>query len=122
MRAHEKSLKDLEGWLGEDHNLVVLRERVVAEPDSYCDRKETDLLLDLSDKYQKELRDNALSLGERIYDERPRQFRRRMKHLWLAWQAQPKSLEQQEEQESDRQKQPPAKVARKKSKPSGKAA
>jgi CHAD domain-containing protein len=68
MRAHEKSLKDLEGWLGEDHNLVVLREKIVAEPDSYGNPKETDFLLDLIDKYQKELRDNSLSLGERIYD------------------------------------------------------
>jgi len=89
MRAHEKSLKDLESWLGEDHNLVVLREKIVAEPNLYGAQEETDLVLDLIDKYQKELRDNSLLLGERIYEERPRQFMRRMKHLWRAWQAQP---------------------------------
>ena len=89
MRAHEKSLKDLESWLGEDHNLVVLREKIVAEPNLYGAQEETDLVLDLIDKYQKELRDNSLLLGERIYEERPRQFMRRMKHLWLAWQAHP---------------------------------
>jgi CHAD domain-containing protein len=118
MRAHEKSLKDLESWLGEDHNLVVLRDKIVAEPDLYGDRKEVDLLLDLIDKYQKELRDNSLSLGERLYEERPRQFLRRMKHLWLAWQSQPKSLARQQEQESDEQKQQPARVGRKKDKAS----
>jgi CHAD domain-containing protein len=121
MRAHEKSLKDLESWLGEDHNLVVLRERIVADPDSYGGQKETDLVLDLIDKYQKELRDNALSLGERIYEERLRQFTRRMKHLWLAWQTQPKSLEQQES-EGDQQKAQPGKIARKKYRTSGAAA
>jgi len=119
MRAHEKSLKDLESWLGEDHNLVVLREKIVAEPDSYGDPKETELVLHLIDKYQKELRDNSLSLGERIYEERSRQFLRRMKHLWLAWQSQPKSLERQ--QESDSQKQS-GKAPRKKYRSSGKAA
>ena len=42
-----------------------------------------------------------------------RQFLRRMKHLWLAWQSQPKSLEREEE-ESDSQKQHTGKGARKK--------
>ncbi len=28
----EESLKDLETWLAEDHNLVVLREKIVANP------------------------------------------------------------------------------------------
>ena len=121
MRAHEKSLKDLEGWLGEDHNLVVLREKIVAEPNLHGSQKDTDLVLDLIDKYQKELRDNALSIGKQIYQERPRQFTRRMKHLWLAWQTQPKSIEEQEAEE-DSQKVQPGKVARKKDRTSGKAA
>jgi CHAD domain-containing protein len=93
MQAYEKSLKEVETWLGEDHNLVVLREKVVAEPDFYGGDKEIELFIDLMEEYHKELRQNALSAGERIFEERPSQFNRRMKHLWDAWQAQPKTLE-----------------------------
>jgi CHAD domain-containing protein len=89
MHAYEKSLKDLETWLGDDHNLVLLRERIVAEPDFYGKETDVDLLLSLIDKYQKLLRCKALSLGQRVYEEKPRQFRKRMKALWQAWQAGP---------------------------------
>lgn len=111
MQAYEKSLKELETWLGDDHNLVVLREKVVTEPAFYGRGKETDLFLSLVDKYEKELRDNALSLGERIYAEKPRQFTQRLGHLWNVWQVQPESLDELERQEHEEQKnQKPAAV------------
>ena len=107
MHAYEKSLKDLETYLGDDHNLVLLRERIVAEPDFYGKETDVDLLLSLIDKYQKELRDNALSLGQRVYEEEPHQFRNRMKGLWQAWQSEPatqKGLEKQSHKNGQRGK------------------
>jgi CHAD domain-containing protein len=94
MVAYEKSLKDLETWLGNDHNLAILRERIVAEPAFFGNQKTVDLTLDLIDRYQKELRDQSLALAERIYEEKPRDFTRRMKHLWNTWRQEPKSLEE----------------------------
>lgn len=91
MQAYEKSLKDLETWLGEDHNLVILREKVLAEPAFYGSGEEVGLLAGLIGQYHKELRGNALSLGARVYEEKPRDFTRRMQDLWEAWEAQPKS-------------------------------
>lgn len=93
MTAYEKSLKELETWLGEDHNLVVLREKVLAEPAFYGKEKDIDFFVHLLDRYHKELRDNAQSVGERIYEEKPRHFTSHMQHLWDAWQSQPKTLE-----------------------------
>jgi CHAD domain-containing protein len=90
MQAHEKSLKQLEDWLGEDHNLVVLREKVQAEPGFYGSNTQIEFLFDLLDQYHKELRENALAAGVRIYAEKPRQFSKSMKRLWDAWQAAPK--------------------------------
>jgi CHAD domain-containing protein len=104
MLGYEKSLKELETWLGDDHNLVVLRETVEATPEFYGMSKEVAALFDLMESYQKELRGNALSLGQRIYEEKPKQFVERMKQLWEAWQAEPKSLEKFEK----RQTRPPA--------------
>lgn len=99
MQAYEKSLKELETWLGDHHNLVVLRDKVTAEPLAFGSQRNVDLLLKLIGKYEKELRDNAMSLGERIYEEKPGQFLKRMEHLWEVWQQEPDSLKQIEEQE-----------------------
>lgn len=89
MRAYEKSLKDLEDWLGNDHNLTVLRDTITAEPAFFGKEKDIALMFDLIEKYQKELRANAVPLAEKLYEEKPREFSRRMKHLWDAWQAEP---------------------------------
>jgi len=93
MLAYEKSLKDMETWLGEYHNLAVLRDKLIAEPGYYGRSKDVEFVLDLVRKYQKELRANAFSLGERVYEEKPRAFVQHMKHLWESWQAQPKTLD-----------------------------
>jgi CHAD domain-containing protein len=87
MEAYEKSLKDLEDWLGNDHNLTVLRDRIAAEPAFFGKEKDVERTFDLIDRYQKELRGAAIPLAERIYEEKPREFSRRMKHLWDTWQA-----------------------------------
>jgi CHAD domain-containing protein len=94
MEGYEKSLKELETWLGDHHNLHVLRQALLAEPDRFGRRADVDSCLQLIAKYQKELRKKSLSLGERVYEERPRQFIHRMQGLWDAWQTQPKSLDE----------------------------
>jgi CHAD domain-containing protein len=86
MNAYEKSLNDLETWLGDDHNLTVLRDKITAEPGFYGKRQDVALAFDLIARYQKELREKALPLAERIYEEKPREFTRRIKRLWNTWQ------------------------------------
>jgi CHAD domain-containing protein len=96
MRAYEKTLKDLETWLGNDHNLAVLRENILAEPAFFGAKEETDLMLDLIDRYQTELRGASVALAERIYAEKTGEFVTRMQHLWDAWKQQPAALAQSE--------------------------
>jgi CHAD domain-containing protein len=86
MDAYEKSLRDLETWLGDDHNLTVLRDKIAAEPAFYGNERDVALAFDLISRYQKELREKALPLAERIYEEKPREFMHRMKRLWNIWQ------------------------------------
>jgi len=90
MQAYERTLKELETWLGEDHNLVVLREKVLSEPGYYGGRNNLKWFREFVAEYQHELRANSLSLAARIYQEKPRQFTRRMQHFWDAWRKQPK--------------------------------
>jgi hypothetical protein len=94
MTAYEKSLKYLETWLGDDHNLAVLRERIVSEPALYGEQKDIDLIFDLIGKYQIDLRQQSLSLAERIYEEKPSAFTLRMRHYWDTWRQEPKALEE----------------------------
>jgi CHAD domain-containing protein len=102
--GYENSLKVLETWLGDDHNLVLLHDRLVADPESYGDEKTIDLVLRSIDKYQKELRDNAESFGNRIHLEGPRRFTRRMRKLWQEWRAEPTSVEHFEKEHLKRLK------------------
>ncbi len=95
MSAYEKSLKDLETWLGDDHNLAVLRDRVMAEPAFYGKPKDIELLLELIEKQQKELRDKSLALAERVYETKPRALSRHMRHLWDTWRHESHDLEEE---------------------------
>jgi CHAD domain-containing protein len=93
MNAYEKSLKDLETWLGDDHNLAVLRDAIVADPALYGRPEDIELTLGLVGKSQKKLRHKSLSLARRIYNEKPREFTRRVKRLWDAWRHEPHAPE-----------------------------
>jgi CHAD domain-containing protein len=82
MPAYERRVKDLETWLGEDHNLVVLEAKVMAEPRYYGREPEIALFGSLVGRFHTELRDAALALGARIYHGKPRAFSKTMRHMW----------------------------------------
>ncbi|HZS53015.1 MAG TPA: CHAD domain-containing protein [Bryobacteraceae bacterium] len=91
-QARESALKELETWLGDDHNLVVLREKLNADPDRYGGERNVQLFAGLMDEYSKELREKSLSSGERIYEQKPKLLVREMSKLWNAWKDQPASM------------------------------
>jgi CHAD domain-containing protein len=108
MLAHEASLKNIETWLGDDHNLVVLCERMHKEPEKFGDDKAIQLFISLAERRQKELRENAISLGERVYAQKPRQFLQYMSKLWDDWQNEPGSAKQIKKEQRPAVKKPPA--------------
>ena len=89
MEAREGELKNLETWLGDDHNLVVLREKLEGNPDQYGGDQNVHLFVTVMDKYSEELREQALSLGTKIYEQKPKLLIREMQKLWDAWQNEP---------------------------------
>jgi hypothetical protein len=64
--------------LGEEHDLVVLAERVRAEGHG-CGRGTRRALLKLIDRRRKRLRRRALRDGARLYGRRPRKLLRRLR-------------------------------------------
>ncbi len=62
LAAREGDLKRVEAWLGEDHNLTVLCERIGEDPESFGAREDVDRFLSLAAKQQESLRKQALAL------------------------------------------------------------
>jgi CHAD domain-containing protein len=82
IKKRESRLKDLEDALGEDHNLVVLLNLIKQNSRLYGTPETLRLFRRLANRYQKELRKEALSLGEDIYKEKPSEFIKRIEQLW----------------------------------------
>jgi hypothetical protein len=93
LQGYEAALRDVEIWLGDDRNLVLLRQLLTAEPQLFGAEKSVEPLIALIDKEHKRLRDNAESIARRVYQEKPRNLVRRLRQFWKEWQAEPKSLE-----------------------------
>jgi len=81
-RDRAQRLKRLETWLGDDHNLVLMRETILRTPARFGDQRATTLVLGCVAKYQTTLRRRALKLGDRLFKPKPGEFRRSMKD-WL---------------------------------------
>lgn len=75
LKSRTASLKDLETWLGEHHNLAVLEEKLAIEPG-------IQLFLALAANEQRELERNSISLGQRLYEQKPKQFVRGLSKLF----------------------------------------
>jgi CHAD domain-containing protein len=84
LRAAAGEMKTLSQYLGDDHDLVMLRQFVAR----HCTRRqarEAEVLNELIDLRQKELRSAAFALGARFYAEKPSSFCRRLGDYWRIW-------------------------------------
>ncbi len=89
LQTREGELKDLETWLGDDHNLVVLREKLKGDPDLYGGDANVEVFTTLMEQYSEELRQKSFALGAKIYEQKPKLLVREMAKLWDAWQNEP---------------------------------
>jgi CHAD domain-containing protein len=78
----------LADYLGDDHDLAVLRQKVVDNRSAFVDPAERDALLRLLDRCRLQLQDKAFVLGRRIFKAKPRPFVRAMGRYWNAWRTQ----------------------------------
>ncbi len=77
---------NISDYLGEDHDLAVLKELVLGQPERY--RQDTLETLTASiDRRRQELQSAAIFLGRRIYTEKPKDFTARLSNYWQIWQA-----------------------------------
>jgi CHAD domain-containing protein len=90
MKALGRELKHLGEYLSDDHDLAILRERVLEQLEGSDHRTEIEALVALIDQRRNELQLNARVLGLRIYAEKPRSFTSRTEAYWQAWRAESK--------------------------------
>jgi CHAD domain-containing protein len=74
LRTRMRLLEGLERWLGDDHNLVVLRATVLDAPSTFGDERTTAIVLGCIEKYHATLRKRSLMLGRRLFAPTPRAF------------------------------------------------
>ena len=82
LEAMADTADELGERLGADHDLAVLRDRVVS--DSALAPAVREALLDRIDTRRKEHQREALALGRRLYAEKPSALRQRLGRLWNA--------------------------------------
>jgi hypothetical protein len=66
-----RRLKQLETWLGDDHNLVMLRATILEAPARFGDERMTAVVLGCVAKYQTTLRRRALKSGRQLFASTP---------------------------------------------------
>jgi CHAD domain-containing protein len=77
----------LANYLGDDHNLAVLRGKVLEHRDAFPDVAACEALLALIDRCRERLQEKAFLLGERIYEEKPAALEARFGKYWQDWRA-----------------------------------
>jgi CHAD domain-containing protein len=82
MCAAADELEALSEYIGDDHDLVMLKEFVT---DRFKSMKEVNWLTELIYSRQNELRSAALKLGARFYSEKPSLFCKRTGSYWKNW-------------------------------------
>jgi CHAD domain-containing protein len=87
MEKFADELKALGEYLSDDHDLAILRERVLEHAEQSSDRTTLEALVALIDQRRGELQVAATQLGARIYVEKPGAFVCRLQAYWLAWRA-----------------------------------
>src|SRR5205085_153720 len=77
--------------LGDDHDLAVLRQLLTDDPGRFPEAGDREVLLALIDRRRAELEQEATLLGERFFQDRPRDFARPLKGYWKTWRSRAES-------------------------------
>jgi CHAD domain-containing protein len=75
----------LADYLGDDHDLAVLRDAVTKHSHTFTERTDSDALLALIDRQRAHLQDKARLLGARLYEPKPRRLHARLEKYWQLW-------------------------------------
>jgi hypothetical protein len=75
----------LADYLGDDHDLAVLRLKIETHANAFERTRDLDELLRRLDRRRVQLQDKAFGLGSRLFADKPRAFAQQMSKYWQAW-------------------------------------
>jgi CHAD domain-containing protein len=75
----------LADFLGDDHDLAILRQKLRDIASQFPDLAVLAPLLEFIDRRKQHLQDQAYDLGHRLYKEKPKDFAVRLEGYWHAW-------------------------------------
>jgi CHAD domain-containing protein len=81
-KEQEKQLHALESALGDDHNLLILRQHLKARAASLGGKKRVKQCIRLASEREGRLRSEAQNLGEKLYTQKPKAFLRNLRAEW----------------------------------------
>jgi CHAD domain-containing protein len=76
---------ELADFLGDDHDLAVLRERAIEAREAFPTEASHKALLGLIERCRASLQEKARVIGERMYEEKPAAFTARLGKYWRDW-------------------------------------
>jgi CHAD domain-containing protein len=85
LEGYEAAAKELENRLGDDHNLAVLHDTILAHAQDFGKEADTRALLKIAKQHETQLRSEAKFLATRLYTDSPEQWRKRLDSCWHAW-------------------------------------
>lgn len=78
-------LHDLSDYLGDDHDLAIFKKTISKHPDWFQSDRELELLSGMVRQRRNALQESAFPLGEKIFAEKPKDFVKRIRIYWQAW-------------------------------------
>ena len=80
--ADEPILKQVGAWLGDHHNLAILRDRLKRDPERYGGLSGVKPFLTFVGREQEQLRQNSLAAGKELFAEKPSTYMRALAAGW----------------------------------------
>lgn len=92
IKARRDEAKQLSDWLGDDHDLAVLRDTIRGRPRLFGRDRDIEPALAMIDRRQMELRAQSRCLGAQLFAENEKRFGKRVEAYWDAWRSRKKTV------------------------------
>lgn len=86
MQDRRNEAKALTDYLGEDHDLAILRKTVVDDPEEYGNKRDIQAFVAFIDRRRSQVQTQAQPLGQRLFCEPAQALSNRLRGYWDAWQ------------------------------------